>query len=115
MPLAFDPIRRSEAIDAIGASVGAVLGIGSDWFVAAICDGPDVVGGVLRRGSEVHVGTLKPMFLRGLIRQFLKPGDTTKVRESHSAGDKFVRRLGFVEVSRAGGIVEYELKGLRHV
>lgn len=110
----FDAARRSEALAAISSSCGANLEIGPEWEVLAICEGDEVVGGVLRLGTEIHIGTVRPVFLRGLIRQFVRPGDTTRCRETHTHGRCFVERLGFELVCIQGGIAHYHLREAKH-
>lgn len=110
----FDASRRSEALEAISRSCGVSLEIGPEWQVLAICQGDEVVGGVLRLGTEIHIGTVRPVFLRGLIRQFVRPGDTTRCRETHTSGRRFVERLGFELVCIQGGIAHYHLREAKH-
>lgn len=110
-----DPDRREEAIEAAGLAVGARLNVGPEWEATAVVDDDRVVGCVLRRGREVHLGVNGRVFLRGILRAFLRPDSVTVVRESHAIGHAFVRRLGFVEVGRGGGLVHYEMKDAKHV
>lgn len=110
----FDASRRADALEAISRSCGVHLEIGPEWEVLAICDGQEVVGGVLRLGTEIHIGTVRPVFLRGLIRQFVRPGDTTRCREKHVSGRRFVERLGFELVRVEGGIAHYTLREAKH-
>ena len=109
-----DYARRDEAIAAIGRSVGERLPIGDEWHVVAIVDG-EVIGGVMRKGREVHLGITRPVFLRGLIRQYMRGDEVTTVRASHAVGRRFVERLGFVQTGESGEVIRYELKGLNHV
>lgn len=110
----FDADRRAEALQAISRSCGAHLEISPEWQVLAICQGDEVVGGVLRLGTEIHIGTVRPVFLRSLIRQFVRPGDTTRCRETHTLGRRFVERLGFELVCIQGGIAHYHLREAKH-
>lgn len=110
----FEAGRRHEALQAISRSCGAQIELAPGWEVLAICDGPEVVGGVMRLGSEIHIGTVRPVFLRALIRQFVRPGDTTRCRETHASGRRFVERLGFELVRVEGGIAHYTLREAKH-
>ena len=113
MPLHFSA-RRREALDAISESCGMRVDVGDEWQVLAICDGESVVGGVMRMGREIHVGLIRPIFIRGLIRGFVKPGDTTRCRESNTKGRRFVERLGFELNCVEGGIAHYTLREVKH-
>lgn len=85
-----------------------------------VCVHGQLVGAVLQHGPELHACIKPEGFGRWLSKRVLR--DTidatlkryghviTKVQEGNAIGDIFVRRLGFVQVSVADGIVTYRLE-----
>lgn len=94
---------------------GHALQVSSSWEVFAVVDGSEVLGAIFRIGREIHIEVCRPLYLRPLIRQVLRPDSVTKVREGHPKGHTFVKRLGFEEVGRSNGVVMYEMKRIKHV
>lgn len=90
------------------------------WDVMPVCVHGQLVGAVLQHGPELHACIKPEGFGRWLSKRVLR--DTidatlkryghviTKVQEGNAIGDIFVRRLGFVQVSVADGIVTYRLE-----
>jgi hypothetical protein len=82
-----------------------------DWEVMPLTESGRVIGGVLIKGNEIHVGYgVKPkVSIRGYIRKIL--GDViskhgcalTQVQEENLAGLRFCERLGFVKLSTYDG------------
>jgi hypothetical protein len=82
-----------------------------DWEVMPLTESGRVIGGVLIKGNEIHVGYgVKPkVSIRGYIRKIL--GDViskhgcalTQVQEENLAGLRFCERLGFVKLSAYNG------------
>lgn len=83
------------------------------WDTFPLVDKNALIGGVLVKGNEIHVGYTKtPGFVvRRHIKQALVPlvkrygCAKTAVSENNSAGLRFCTRLGFHEVARFDGIV----------
>jgi hypothetical protein len=84
-----------------------------DWEVTPLTEAGRVIGGVLQKGNEIHVGYgVKPkVSIRGYIRDILggvidKHGyAVTQVREENQAGLRFCERLGFVKLSAQNGTI----------
>lgn len=91
-----------------------------DWRVLTIVEADKPCGALLIKGPEIHIGVMRPTYLRGLIRSvlvdMLKDHKTvvTTVRDEHVPGHKFVQRIGFVKTRSDGGLTHYELKEARH-
>jgi hypothetical protein len=115
----YDKTRRAEAIEAISVAVGRQCTFPEQVEVIAIVDNA-VVGGVVVIENEVHVGVVRPIYCRGLIRELFKPilkkygKATTKVRAANTIGQKFVERLGFTKTGTSEEVVTYELHRIRH-
>jgi len=92
----------------------------SGWDVMPVCVHGQLVGAVLQHGPELHACIKPEGFGRWLSKRVLR--DTidatlkryghviTKVQDGNAIGDIFVRRLGFVRMSVADGIVTYRLE-----
>lgn len=84
-----------------------------DWDVIPLTESGRVIGGVLQKGNEVHVGYgVKPKgSIRADIRAILggvidKHGCAlTQVRAENHAGLRFCERLGFVKLSAHNGTI----------
>jgi hypothetical protein len=82
-----------------------------DWDVIPLTESGRVIGGVLQKGNEVHIGYgVKPKAsIRGHLRATLKEVlDThgcalTMVQAENLAGLRFCERLGFVKLSAYDG------------
>jgi hypothetical protein len=84
-----------------------------DWEVIPLTESGRVIGGVLQKGNEIHVGYgVKPKAsIRSYIRKIL--GDViskhgcalTQVQEENLAGLRFCERLGFVKLSAHNGTI----------
>ena len=91
----------------------------NDYEFDPIMDGDEVVGAVMSKGSEVHVGTLRtPHGARGVMRRVIK-------RVIHKHGEikavvpircaeyaERLKRFGFTESGRDDKIIHLELKGV---
>jgi hypothetical protein len=109
----------SKAINAIYNSVKGRLSITEEQFAEAmkgwefveLTQGDEVVGAVMIKGNELHVGySKKPTFsIRRHIKQTLKKlvdlyGEAvTTVNSSNERGLNFCKRLGFVVMSENEG------------
>jgi len=84
-----------------------------DWEVIPLTEDGQVIGGVLLKGNEIHVGYgVKPKrSIRAYIRAILggvvdKYGwAVTQVREDNLAGLRFCERLGFVKFGAQNGTI----------
>jgi hypothetical protein len=84
-----------------------------DWEVIPLTESGRVIGGVLLKGNEIHVGYgEKPKgSIRAHIRATLKEivnkygCAVTQVREENQAGLRFCERLGFVKLSAQNGTI----------
>ena len=84
-----------------------------DWTVIPLTESGRVIGGVLLKDNEIHVGYgVKPIgCIRAYIRAILggvidKYGyAVTQVREENQAGLRFCERLGFVKLSAQNGTI----------
>lgn len=84
-----------------------------DWQVIPLTESGRVIGGVLQKNNEIHVGYgVKPKAsIRGYIRSILggvidKHGfAVTQIREENHAGLRFCERLGFVKLSAQNGTI----------
>jgi hypothetical protein len=84
-----------------------------DWTVIPLTESGRVIGGVLLKDNEIHVGYgVKPIgCIRAYIRAILggvidKYGyAVTQVREENHAGLRFCERLGFVKLSAQNGTI----------
>ena len=82
-----------------------------DWDVIPLTEAGRVIGGVLQKGNEVHVGYgVKPKAsIRGYIRNVLNGVITqhgyavTQVQAENQAGLRFCERLGFVKLNAQNG------------
>ena len=103
-------------IQAVYQSVSARSGVTYDEFVERTADyefipvieDGIVIGGVMVRGCEVHVGVVKTPSgaMRGMLRRILNEIHAkhsfvfTAVMIENSAGIRFCKRLGFTEAQR---------------
>ena len=84
------------------------------WNVVPLTESGRVIGGVLIKGNEVHIGYgVKPKAsIRGHLRATLKEVldkhgfAVTIVEADYLAGLRFCERLGFVKLSTQNGIVQ---------
>lgn len=93
-----------------------------DWEVFPVREKSEIVGAVIRVGTELHVGwkSQPAGSRRGLIRAVLL--DTisrygmarTKVRAFNLDGLEFCRRLGFVISHQVGDIIYLSCNEARH-
>jgi len=84
-----------------------------DWDVVPLTERGEVIGGVLSKGNELHVGYGKKP--RATIRPFVKQilGGAldkygyvvTSVMAENKAGLRFCERLGFVKYGEEGGTI----------
>ena len=85
-----------------------------DWTVIPLTESGRVIGGVLVKDNEIHVGYgVKPkVSIRGHLRATLKEVldkhgfAVTIVEADYLAGLRFCERLGFVKLSTQNGIVQ---------
>jgi len=82
-----------------------------DWDVIPLTEAGQVIGGVLQKGNEVHIGYgQKPKAsIRKHLRATLDPVvqkygyAVTQVQAENHAGLRFCERLGFVKLSAQDG------------
>lgn len=85
-----------------------------DWDVVPLTEAGRVIGGVLLKGNEIHVGYgEKPKAsIRGHIRATLKSvvetygSAVTRIGLDNPAGIRFCERLGFVKINESEHGVE---------
>jgi hypothetical protein len=100
--------------DRLTMGVVEFLDVLKDWDVVPLTEAGRVIGGVLIKGNEVHIGYgVKPKSsIRGHLRATLKEVldkhgyAVTIVEADHLAGLRFCERLGFVKLSTQDGIVQ---------
>lgn len=82
-----------------------------DWVVIPLTEAGQVIGGVLQKGNEVHIGYGKKpkASIRKHLRATLDPVvqkygfAVTQVQAENHAGLRFCERLGFVKLSAQDG------------
>ena len=100
--------------DRLTMGVVEFLDVLKDWDVVPLTEAGRVIGGVLIKGNEVHIGYgVKPKAsIRGHLRTTLKEVldkhgfAVTIVEADYLAGLRFCERLGFVKLSTQNGIVQ---------
>ena len=100
--------------DRLTMGVVEFLDVLKDWDVVPLTEAGRVIGGVLIKGNEVHIGYgVKPKSsIRGHLRATLKEVldkhgyAVTIVEADHLTGLRFCERLGFVKLSTQDGIVQ---------
>lgn len=111
--------KRNEALTLIYRSVAHRATISEtvfvqalqDWEVTPVYDGGEVIGGVLSKDNEIHIGVERPFHFSGrrYIREVLQKTidkygfAITTVQPQNSGGLRFCKRLGFVEIGERGG------------
>lgn len=115
-----DPTRRLEGWAACLRAYGLLAPIPPGWDVFAVVDGDEVVGGVMVKGPEAHIGMSRTGHIRAVFRavigeQLKRYGyATTSVRKENKAGQRFVQRIGYVQSGEDGRLIHYVLKELRY-
>lgn len=110
----------NDVLAMVYASVRNRTGMGFEAYAEAvkgydvlpILEGQELIGGVLLKRNELHVGCIKKpkASARRYIREYLnKVLDIygfaiTSVQTQNSVGMRFCQRLGFVKVSEDNGI-----------
>ena len=82
-----------------------------DWDIVPLTENGRVIGGVLLKDNEIHVGCgVKPRastrkFIKGTLGEVIEKYGfaTTQVQEGNLAGLRFCERLGFVKLSADNG------------
>lgn len=113
--------QLDDAIEAVYLSVKDTLDVTlegckaalSHWDVVPLTESGEVVGAIVKKGNEIHVGYKRcpGASLRSHIRKVFNEelrahgALVTSVRESNDRGLRFCRRMGFAEVERKGGYV----------
>lgn len=85
-----------------------------DWDVLPLIENSIVIGGVLVKDNEIHVGYgVKPKStIRPYIKSILKPMIekygfvVTSVIDSNEIGLRFCKRLGFIEIAKENGAIK---------
>lgn len=98
--------------DGLALSLDAFMHTTDDWEFLPVTEDGQMIGAVMRRENEVHVGFVRQgRFIRGHIRRIL--GDVlaaygfavTMVRKSNKRGLRFCERLGFQKIKEENDIV----------
>ncbi len=123
-------VTRQEVLSALHASLADRFAVDFQQFAAMVCDWDiepiivdgRVVGGVMTRGDEIHVGVIpegrRRWLTRSLVRKTLghvmnRYGRaTTKVMRDNAAGHQFVTRLGFRKCAEDADLVYYVCKDM---
>ena len=85
-----------------------------DWNILPLIENSKVIGGVLIKGNEIHVGygikpksTILPYIKRILNETINQYGYVvTSVVSQNEAGFKFCKRLGFTEIGEENGTIK---------
>ncbi|NYS10339.1 hypothetical protein PBR31_00030 [Xanthomonas phage PBR31] len=121
----------NEAIRSLYQSVEARLPAGfsfadferaiADWEVIPVMEGGEVIGAVMVKGNELHVGfSRQGACIRGEIKRIFKPllqkfGElVTTVCADNKRGLSFCKRLGFEEIEMSGGVVKMRCTGCKY-
>jgi hypothetical protein len=94
-----------------------------NWDIFPLKQENIVIGGVLSKGNEVHIGYgIKPSSsIRGHLRATLKKvldkygSAVTSVMEENKKGISFCKRLGFVEIKQEKGKIYLKCDRCKHV
>lgn len=94
----------------------------SDWDIIPLKRGDLIIGGVMQRGTELHVAfQSRPTFsTRGYLRRILNStierlgSATTTVRAANQHGLAMCHRLGFETVREAEGIIYLKCERARY-
>ena len=98
--------------DTAGVSLDAFVLATSDWKFTPVTERGQMIGAVMRKGNELHVGFVRQgTCIRGHIKRIL--GEVlsaygfavTMVRSSNERGLQFCERLGFKKTKEENGIV----------
>ena len=108
--------RLTIDFDAFAASLAG-------WDIVPLSHSGEIIGGVLVKGNEIHVGygVAPKASIRGhikltLVNLIARYGSAvTKVASSNSKGLRFCERLGFVKLAEQDGIVLLECNGSKYV
>ncbi len=113
-------MTRDAVIEVIYKSVESKAPFGRDvfveffsgWDVLPLYENGELIGGVLQKGNELHVGYAKPP--RATIRPYIRAilGKTleehgvvlTSVEPGNTVGLRFCERLGFVKYDEINGV-----------
>ena len=82
-----------------------------DWDVTPLVEQGEVIGGVIAKGNELHIGygrkpraSIKPHLKKTLNKTIAKYGyAVTLVNADNKVGLRFCERLGFVKVNEKNG------------
>jgi hypothetical protein len=96
----------------LGIGVAEYIEAVKDWDVVPLTERAEVIGGVLSKGNELHVGYGKKprASIRPFVKQILggalnKYGYVvTSVMAENKAGLRFCERLGFVKYGEINGV-----------
>lgn len=84
-----------------------------DWDVLPLHEHGELIGGVLAKGNELHVGyarqpraTIRP-YIRAILGKALEEHGVvlTSVQAENIVGQRFCERLGFVKIGEEGGTI----------
>jgi hypothetical protein len=118
LELIYNSVKHRLAID-FDAFASSLNG----WDIVPLSHDGQIIGGVLVKGNEIHVGygVAPKASIRGHIKLTLANliarygSAVTKVASSNSKGLRFCERLGFVKLAEQDGIVLLECNGSKYV
>ena len=90
------------------------------WDVLAIVDGREVIGAVITKGDEAHIGVTRTANIRSVLKEVIGGQlamygqSTTTVRKTNAKGQRFVERIGYVKSHESGELIHYVLKEFRY-
>jgi len=113
--------EREEALGMTYKSVAHRVPFGAEAFVQAmqgwdvmpVRDGQELIGSILSKENEVHIGLCKKprssigRYIRAAMRKAIDNHGfaITSVQAQNSEGLRFCERLGFVKVGEKGGSI----------
>lgn len=105
--------------DASGLSEEKFISGFVGWEIIPVVVGGNIVGSVMLNGPEMHVAVSEfvrrkwatPALWRKVIDKTLDQYGfaVTSAMEGNAQGLEFVKRIGFVEISRHGGVIVFRL------
>lgn len=118
LELIYNSIKHRTTLDLDGFAASL-----KDWDIVPLTHDGKVIGGVLVKDNEIHVGygIAPKASIRGHIKLTLANliarygSAVTKVVSSNVKGLRFCERLGFVKLAEQDGIVLLECNGSKYV
>lgn len=111
---------RTDILDIIYKSIEAKVSFDKDvfaefymgWDVLPLHEHGELIGGVLAKGNELHVGYARPPratirpYIRAILGKALEEHGVvlTSVEPGNTVGLRFCKRLGFVKYDEINGV-----------